>query len=230
MPQSHLLVMGQYFLNTEQGQIYPSTWNEISLWYCLWWLNPQTGLRIESTVDAQTVRGFHMLIRDATWEEVLASLPLPCCPGVGLDGEDLGGDDGASWSGPGKQHQKEAAPDSSRRWLNHPCLLHLCCHLGPPSSSSVPCPQLVLVSSPAFCLPPPLGSYEVEAFYTNNPEGIRKPAQHLRHHKKLLLRVCWWLHGLRVQYCHCCGSGYSCGIGLMLAQNFHMLQVWSKTK
>ena len=25
--------------------------------------------------------------------------------------------------------------------------------------------------------------------------------------------VLWWLSGLRIQRCHCCGSGYSCGTG-----------------
>ena len=27
--------------------------------------------------------------------------------------------------------------------------------------------------------------------------------------------VPWWLSGLRIQHCHCCGSDYSCGANLI---------------
>jgi len=31
--------------------------------------------------------------------------------------------------------------------------------------------------------------------------------------KIVKIQVLWWLRGLRIQCCHCCGSGYCCGTG-----------------
>ena len=38
-----------------------------------------------------------------------------------------------------------------------------------------------------------------------------------------------WCHGLRIQHCQSCGTGYTCGMGSIPGLgNFHMLQVWPK--
>ena len=34
-------------------------------------------------------------------------------------------------------------------------------------------------------------------------------------HLKVAKGAPWWLSGLRTQHCHCCGSGYCCGVGLI---------------
>ena len=31
-----------------------------------------------------------------------------------------------------------------------------------------------------------------------------------------MVGVLWWLSGLKIQRCHCCGSGYLCGTGSFL--------------
>ena len=65
--------------------------------------------------------------------------------------------------------------------------------------------SISFISTPSLCCLLPSANLRLYSFFSGS----------LRHKTRLFDRVPWWLSGLRIQRCHCCGSGYSCGMGLI---------------
>ena len=64
-------------------------------------------------------------------------------------------------------------------------------------------------------------------FYEGRPNdllGKKRTIEDSSRLKTVLSGVPWWLSGLRIWHCPCCGSGYSCDIGSIPSLGMWMLQ------
>ena len=67
------------------------------------------------------------------------------------------------------------------------------------------------------------------------PNSVCRAKSHSKHSTsvwslKIVLRVPWWLSGLRMQCCHCCGSGYCCGVGSIPGLGISACSGWGQKK